>query len=77
VWQRRQEMSSQQMTTGPALMEEVERTEVVIVHPQQRTEVVQRNPYAMDVDKRRNCYACEGFGHMARNYKNRGMGMNR
>ena len=38
-----------------------------------------RNPYAMDVDRRenRNCYACGGFGHLARNCRNRGMGMNR
>ena len=27
----------------------------------------------MDVDKRnRNCYNCEGFGHLARNCRNRG-----
>jgi len=32
----------------------------------------------MDVDRRenRNCYACGGFGHLARNCRNRGM-MNR
>jgi len=33
-----------------------------------------RNPYAMDVDHGRNCYACGGFGHMARNCRNRGRG---
>ena len=33
VWQRRQ-MSSQQATTGPAPMEEVERTNVVVVRRQ-------------------------------------------
>jgi len=29
----------------------------------------------MDVDRRenRNCYTCRGFGHLARNYRNRGM----
>jgi len=31
VWQRRQEMSPQQTTTGPALMEGVERIEAVIM----------------------------------------------
>jgi len=24
------------------------------------------------MDRRRNCYSCRGFGHLARNYKNRG-----
>jgi len=38
-----------------------------------------RNPYAMDVDRRinRNCYACGGFGHMAKNCRKCGVGMNR
>ena len=33
----------------------------------------------MDVDRRenRNYYACGGFEHLARNCRNRGMGMNR
>ena len=31
-----------------------------------------RDPYAMKVDQRRNCYACEGFGHMAYHCRNRG-----
>jgi len=26
----------------------------------------------MEVDYGRNCYSCEGFGHLARNYRNRG-----
>jgi len=30
------------------------------------------NPYAMEVDCRRNCYACEEFGHMACHCRNRG-----
>jgi len=29
----------------------------------------------MEVDKsNRNCYSCRGFGHLARNYRNRGTG---
>jgi len=33
----------------------------------------------MDVDKRkgRNCYNCGGFGHIARNHRNRRTGMNK
>jgi len=26
----------------------------------------------MEVDQRRNCYTCEGFGHMAHHCRNRG-----
>jgi len=26
----------------------------------------------MEIDWGRNCYACGGFGHMARHYRNRG-----
>ena len=33
-----------------------------------------RNPYTIEVDRGRNCYACRGFGHMARHYRNRGRG---
>jgi len=28
----------------------------------------------MEVNRERNCYACRGFGHMARHYRNRGRG---
>ena len=31
-----------------------------------------RNPYAMEVDQGRNCYACRGFGHIARHCRNQG-----
>jgi len=56
-------------------MEGVERTNAVVVNPQQRAGFPQRNPYAMDVDRRENwnCYACGGFGHLARNCRNRMM----
>jgi len=30
-----------------------------------------QDPYAMEVDRRRNCYACGGFGHMAHHCRNR------
>jgi len=60
-------------------MKSVERMNAAIVRPQQGIGFPQRNSYAMDVDKRenKNCYICGGFGHLARNCKNRGMGMNR
>ena len=74
VWQRRQ-MSSQQVTTGPTLMEGIERTNVVVVRGQgqeQRAGVPPRqDPYVMEVDRGRNCYACGGFGHMAHHYRNK------
>ena len=33
----------------------------------------------MDVDRKMNgnCYACGGFGHIAKNCRNRGVGINR
>jgi len=71
-------MPQQWVPTGPAPMEGVERTNAAMVTPQQRAGFPQRNPYAMDVDRRenQNCYAYGGFGHLARNCRNRGM-MNR
>jgi len=67
--------ASTQIPMGPALMEDVERTNVAMATSQQRTGFPQRNPYAMNVDRRenRNCYACERFEHLARNCRNRGM----
>jgi len=78
VWPRRQELPQQQILTGPAPMEGVERMNAAIATPQQRAGFPQRNPYAMDVNRRenQNCYAYGGFGHLARNCRNRGM-MNR
>jgi len=70
-------MPSQQVTMGPALIEEVERTNVVVVRgieqgQGQSVGIPPRwNPYAMEVDQGRNCYACGGFGHMAHHYRNR------
>jgi len=66
-------MPSQQVTTEPALMEGVERTNVVVVRGQgQGIGTPRRDPYVMEVDRRRNCYACGGFGHIAHHCRNRG-----
>jgi len=59
-------MLSQQITTGPTPMEEVERANIVVVRGQgQGIGVPRRDYYVIDVDRGRNCYACRGFGHMA------------
>jgi len=65
VWQRRQ-MPPQQVTTRPAPMEGVERTNAVMVRGpgQEMGASPRRNLYAMEVDRGRNCYACGGFGHI-------------
>jgi len=65
-------MPSQQAPIRPALMEEVERTNAVMVRGLgQETETPpRRDPYAMEVDRERNCYACGGFGHIARHCRN-------
>ena len=75
VWQRRQPLP-QQVTTGPAPMEGVERTNAVVVRGagQGVGAPPRRDPYAMEVDRGRNCYACGGFGHMAHHCRNRGRG---
>jgi len=64
----------QQATMGPAPMEGVERTNAVVVRGagQSMGTPPRRDPYAMEVDRGRNCYACGGFRHMARNCRNRG-----
>jgi len=66
----------QQATTGPAPMEGVERTNAVVVRGQGQGAGIspKQDPFAMDIDCGRNCYACGGFGHMARHCRNRGRG---
>ena len=62
---------------GPALMEGVERTNAVVLRGQETGQGAgippRRDPFAMEVDRGRNCFACGGFGHMARHCRNRGM----
>ena len=70
----------QQVTTGPAPMEGVERTNAVVVRGsgqgtgQNAGVPPRRDPFAMEVDQGRNCYAYKGFGHMACHCRNRGRG---
>ena len=56
-------------------MEGVERTNAVVIRGQGQGGGIppRRDPFAMDIDHGRNCYACRGFGHMARHCKNRGI----
>ena len=60
----------------PAPMEEIERTNTVVVRRSGQGAGVppRRDPYAMEIDRGRNCYACGGFGHMAYHCRNRGRG---
>jgi len=55
-------------------MEGIERTNVVVVRGQGQDMGIppRQDPFAMDIDCGRNCYACGGFGHMARHCGNRG-----
>ena len=69
VWQRRQQLP-QQATIGPAPMEGVERTNAVVVRGQGAGTPPRRDLFAMEVDRGRNCFACRGFGHMARHCRN-------
>ena len=62
------------MLAGLAPMEEVERTNVLMVCPNQQTRFALYNLYTMKVDRKNNCYNYKGFGHLARNCRNRGTG---
>ena len=57
-------------------MEEVKRTNIVIVCPNQWAGfVLQYNPYNIDVNREnKNYYNCEGFRHLVRNCRNRRTG---
>jgi len=67
-------MLSQQVTTRSAPMEEVERMNAVVVRGsgQEMRAPLRRDPYIIEVDRRRNCYACREFRHMAHHCKNQG-----
>ena len=59
-------------------MEGIERTNAVVVRGQRQGQGMRapsrRDPYAMKIDRRRNCYTCGGFGHMAHHCRNRERG---
>ena len=63
---------------GPAPMEGVERTNAVVVRGagqgQSTGAPPRRDLFAMEIDRGRNCFACGGFGHMARHCRNCGRG---
>ena len=69
-------MPPQQATTGPAPMEGIKRTNIVVIRGQGQEQSMEtppeRDSYVMEVDGGRNCYACGGFGHMACHCRNRG-----
>ena len=53
-------------------MEGIERTNVVMVYPNQKARFVLYNLYAIDMDqKNRNYYNCRVFGHLVKNCRNR------
>jgi len=64
----------QQATTRPAPIEGIERTNAVVMRGVGQGVGIppRRDPFAIEVDRGRNCYACGGFRHMARHYRNRG-----
>jgi len=73
VWQRRPEEPLQQVIIGPTSIEGVERMNIVIMRGQgQGIGPSRRDSHMMEVDRRRNCYACRGFGHMACHCRNQG-----
>jgi len=63
VWQRRQ-TPSQQVTTGPALMEGVERTNAVVVRGsgQGMRASPRKDPYMMEVDRGETAMPAEDSG---------------
>ena len=65
-------MPSHQAPIRPALIEGVERTNVVMVRgPGQSIGVSsRRDPYTMEVDRKKNCYTYRGFEHMVHHCRN-------
>jgi len=58
-------------------MEEVERINMVMVCLTQRAELAQHNLYAINVDRRRNCYSYGGFSYLAWNCRRQIIGQGR
>ena len=66
------------MLAGSALIEGVERMNVVIVCSNQRAVFTQHNLYAIDVDRgNRNCYSCREYGYLAQNCRRQNIGQGR
>ena len=58
------------MPVGPTLIEGVERTNMVIVHPNQQTGFVPRyNLYTIEIYCKRSYYSYRDFKHIVRNCK--------
>jgi len=54
-------------------MEGVERTNIVVIRNpllEQGRGIIRRNSYVMEINRERNCYSCEGFGHLVQNCRN-------
>jgi len=60
---------------GSAPIEGVGRTNAVVVRNSLQEQEgkgggIRRDSYIMDVDRGRNCYSCEVFGHLVQNCRN-------
>ena len=55
-------------------MKRVEKTNIVMICPNQRARFSQYSPYAMNVNRKRNCYSCREFGHLTQNCRRQVMG---
>jgi len=54
-------------------MEGVERANIVVIRNlllEQGRGIIRRNSYVMEINRERNCYSCEGFGHLVQNCRN-------
>jgi len=59
------------MPVGPTLIKGVEKTNMVVVHPNQQTGFVPRyNLYTTEIYCKRNYYSYRDFKHVVRNCKN-------